>query len=145
MLVQSVTILSAVAAVAHAASPDIERLLDAIRAVETGGKANGGRDAVGDNGRALGPYQIWRSYWLDSRIGGRYEDVRDPAVARKCVLAYWRRYAPWALRAGNLEVLARVHNGGPHGASNPRTRSYWMRVRKALRHGRVNRNAGVNE
>jgi hypothetical protein len=115
-------------------SPAVERLLTAIRKVETGGRADGGRNAVGDGGRAIGPYQIWRAYWLDSGVGGRYEDVRDPAVARRVVLAYWARYAPKALATGDLETLARLHNGGPGWSRRPWTTDrYWRRVQQAMR------------
>ena len=55
---------------------------DAIKPVETPDLPNGGADAVGDQGRAIGPYQIWKSYWSDATdfaksIGGKYEDVKE--------------------------------------------------------------------
>ena len=42
--------------------------LDAIRVVETGGCPNDGIGAIGDGGNALGPYQIWKPYWIDAKI-----------------------------------------------------------------------------
>ncbi len=84
--------------------------------------------AVGDRGRAIGVYQIHRSYWKDSRVPGKWEDCRDPAYSQRVVLAYWQRYCPDALRNGNLEVLCRVHNGGPQGHKKRQTASYWRKI-----------------
>jgi hypothetical protein len=39
---------------------------------------------------------------------------------------------PEALASGDLEVLARIHNGGPRGAQSPATLDYWRRVRADL-------------
>jgi hypothetical protein len=114
------------------AAPDVEPLLDAIRLVETGSEPNGGRDAIGDEGRSIGPYQIQRAYWLDSGVAGRYESCRDPEYARRVVRAYWRRYCPDALDRGDYEVLARVHNGGARGHRKEYTLPYWSKVEREL-------------
>ena len=118
----------------HAARPpySLEEILDAIRMVETGGQPDGGRPATGDGGRAIGPYQIHREHWLDSRVPGRYEDCRDPLYSRRVVIAYWQRWCPDALARCDAEVLARVHNGGPRGHEKTGTRPYWERVRVRL-------------
>ena len=113
--------------------PNLRPLLDAICWVESRGRAN----AVGDGGRSIGPYQIQRAYWQDAvshipAIGGRYEDVRDRRYAEAIILSYWDRYAREALRRGDYEVLARVHNGGPRGHRKAATLAYWYRVRRAL-------------
>lgn len=107
-----------------------DRLLDAIEQVESGGKVN----AVGDNGRAIGPMQIHRVYWQDAvehdpSIGGSYSDCRDPQYARRIVRAYMDRYAP---RGASDETLARIHNGGPKGHRKDATIKYWVKVRKRL-------------
>ena len=104
-------------------------LLAAIRAEESSGKA---RPTDGDGGRAIGPYQIHRDYWFDSRLPGRYADCRSEPYARRVVLAYFRRYEPEALAAGDMEALARLHNGGPRWRERPATADYWRRVRKHL-------------
>jgi len=114
-----------------AAGTPIDRVLDAIQRVETGGHRDPS-NAVGDGGKALGPFQVWRVYWLDSRVPGRYEQVRDAAYARKVVLAYWQRYCPKALASGDAETLARVHNGGPSGHRRASTLGYWSKVRREL-------------
>ena len=55
-----------------------EQILDAIRFVESSG-----RDDVpdGDDGRAIGPFQIHEVYWRDAAafdpdLGGTYQDCR---------------------------------------------------------------------
>jgi hypothetical protein len=110
----------------------LDEILVALRQVETGGVENGGRCAVGDGGRAIGPLQIHRPYWQDSGIPGRFEDCREPAYARKVVLAYWRRYCPEALEALDAETLARVHNGGPKGHRKESTVRFWRKVEREL-------------
>lgn len=107
----------------------VERLLDAMEWVES----NGNPAAVGDGGRSIGPLQIQRAYWSDAGVPGRYDQVRDRAYARRVVRAWWRRHCPAALAAGDLERLARCHNGGPAGHRKPATRAYWGKVRAAMR------------
>lgn len=126
-------ITTAGTAVPHA----MGRLLDAIRTVETGACTRPA-DAVGDGGRSLGPYQIMRGYWADACTADPslarfpYETVRDAAYARRVIVAYWQRYAREALARGDLQTLARIHNGGPAGARNPRTAGYWAKVVREL-------------
>lgn len=119
----------------------VDRLLDAIRMVESGGNVN----AVGDRGRSRGAYQISAAYWSDAfralprqRNYRRY--VKDDGMCRMVIVNYWLRYAHDAtvrldLRQGTLadcETLARVHNGGPDGMLKPATQVYWAKVRVAL-------------
>lgn len=113
-----------------ASASDLRPLLDAIRMVESGGQQNP-RD--GDGGRAIGPYQIWRVYWLDSKVEGKYEQCRDREYAERVMLAYWKRYCPKALATDDWETLARVHNGGPRGAEKAATLKYWAKVKKHLK------------
>ena len=127
--------LLASTASASASSPITHHssLLNAIRRVETGGHPNGGRDTRGDGGRSLGPYQIQRSYWRDAGMPGSYGQVRDRRYAERVMRSYWERYCPRALARGDLETLARVHNGGALGARKRSTVAYWHKVRKELR------------
>jgi len=104
------------------------RLLDAIRQVETGGHPDPA-NAVGDEGKSLGPYQISRAYWRDSGVPGEYEQVRFRPYAERVILSYWRRYCP----NGNSEVRARVHNGGPKGHKRDSTKAYWKKVQRAMK------------
>lgn len=108
----------------------MERFLEAIRQVES----HGNDKAVGDGGKAIGPYQIWHSYWKDAiehdkTIGGKYEDCYNPAYAARVVRAYMARYAP---KGASLEVMARIHNGGPKGHQKAATAAYWAKVQKEL-------------
>lgn len=112
---------------------DLDRLVQAICQVETGGEADPA-NAVGDNGKAIGPYQIHKAYWIDATqydksIGGTYADCKNKAYATKVVMAYLRRYAP---KFATLEDLARQHNGGPKGHRKDATLAYWAKVQAAL-------------
>jgi hypothetical protein len=132
------TFIAALVATSGVAVPpppdhDTDRILDAIRQVETGGEKDPA-NAVGDGGKAIGPFQIHHAYWKDAvefdpSIGGKYSDCKDEAYARRIVVAYLTRYAPnWS-----DETIARTHNGGPKGHKRPTTLSYWSKVRKILR------------
>ena len=120
---------------ASSASPsDIPGILDAIRMVECRDRVN---CPDGDGGRSIGPYQISLKYYRDAvefdpRIGGSYQDCRNRAFAERVVRAYMLRYAPQAWRSGDAEVIARVHNGGPRGASILSTIKYWEKVRRVM-------------
>ena len=108
----------------------VDQLLDAMYTVES----SRGKITVGDNGKAIGPYQIWREYWkdaveFDKTIGGKYEDCMNKAYAEKIVRAYWKRYAP---KGAKIEQLARIHNGGPRGHLNANTIKYWNKIKKEL-------------
>lgn len=119
--------------VSATASAQSAALLDAIRRVETGGCKDPSA-AVGDNGKAIGPFQIHRVYWQDavehSGIGGTYADCKDEAYARKVVRAYMARYAP---KGASDEVFSRIHNGGPKGHKKAATKAYWAKVRKEMK------------
>jgi len=107
----------------------LRQTLDAIRVVESGGGVSDG-----DGGRAVGPYQIWRCYWQDSGVAGKYEDCRNQEYAERVVVAYMRRYCPAALDGAEVdaEPIARTHCGGPKGATKDATLPYWRRVKKEL-------------
>ncbi len=110
------------------------QILDAIRQIESSGLPN---PPDGDQGRAIGPYQINEVYWSDAHafdpsLGGRYADCRSRAYAEKVIDAYMRRYAADAWLVGEAETVARIHNGGPDGASKSSTLGYWDKVRAEL-------------
>ena len=104
-----------------ASAADFAAFTRAVHLVETSGRTG---PIIGDGGRALGPLQIHRGCWQDSRVGGRYEDVADLAVATAVLRAYLLRYAPKALAAEDWSTCARVWNGGPRGASKAATVGY---------------------
>ena len=114
------------------ANSGVRSLFEAIRKVETGGHANP-KNAKGDGGRSLGPYQISKAYWKDSGVPGRYQMVRIESYAERVMIGYWKRYCPRALERSDFQTLARIHNGGPNGAKIKSTRPYWGRVRSKLK------------
>ena len=116
-------ILLALCVTAHAAPPD--SFFRALHVVETSGRTGA---IIGDNGRALGPLQIHRAYHADARIGGDYARCADLDYSRRVVTAYLQRYAPQAWASGDVTTLARIHNGGPRGASKPATVAYAAKV-----------------
>ncbi len=120
--------LLALASASHAAPP--ESFWRALHQVETSGRHGA---ILGDNGRSLGPLQISRAYHADSRVAGSYEQVTDLAYSRRVATAYLKRYAPQAWAQGDVETLARVHNGGPAGARKQATLPYADKVRRAMR------------
>lgn len=109
---------------------DLDRILDAIQKVETGGCKDPSL-AVGDNGKAIGSLQIHYPYWKDATdfdpsIGGKYSDCTDEAYARKIAIAYFTRYSPnW-----EIETLAGIHNGGTKGHLRKATVNYRAKVAK---------------
>lgn len=122
-ILKPIIVFLALCATAHAAPPD--GFWRALHVVETGGK----RGAIlGDGGRALGPLQIHRGYHTDARIAGAYDRCADLDYSRRVVTAYLQRYAPAAWAAGDVTTLARIHNGGPRGASKPATLAYAAKV-----------------
>ncbi|HOV76799.1 MAG TPA: transglycosylase SLT domain-containing protein [Sedimentisphaerales bacterium] len=106
----------------------MERLLDAIAEVESRNDPN----AVGDQGRAIGAYQIHRRYWQDgTRILGMdwpYQDAWDPWRARQVVRAYLCYYG----RGKGLLDMARIHNGGPRGHEKEATQEYARKIEAIL-------------
>ena len=120
------TILLALCATAHAAPPD--SFFRALHVVETSGRTG---PIVGDGGKALGPLQIHRGYHQDSRVAGDYSRVAELDYSKRVATAYLKRHAPEAWAKGDVETLARVHNGGPRGHLKPATKGYGVRV-KAL-------------
>ena len=113
----------ALACTAHAAPP--EAFWKALHQVETSGRFGA---IKGDGGAALGPLQIHCSYHQDSRVPGPYRQVANWDYARKVATAYFKRYAAQAWERGDIETLARIHNGGPMGHRKAATLPYARRV-----------------
>jgi hypothetical protein len=123
---KSTLLLLALCATAHAAPP--ASFFRALHIAETSGKRG---PILGDNGKALGPLQIHRAYHADSRVAGDYSRVADLDYSKRVATAYLKRHAPAAWKAGDVETLARVHNGGPKGHLKQATKGYAAKV-KAL-------------
>lgn len=110
---------------------DTRPLLNAMYQVES----SGGKVLVGDGGKAIGPYQIWETYWRDAvqhdpSIGGVYADCMDKEYSERVIRAYWSRYAP---KGATVEQLARIHNGGPSGHKRASTAKYWKKIAKEMK------------
>lgn len=127
-----------------------EKLLDAIATVES----NNDDKAIGDKGRAIGRFQIWKTYVDEvNRIcklkkNGKtfsYEDRKDAVKSREMVriyLEFWgRQYERNTGKKATLEVLAKIHNGHAFWKrSNTKKNeqyfknlaSYWIKVSREL-------------
>lgn len=121
-------LLSVALCVPPPASADVDGILWAIAKVESNHKDS----AVGDNGAAIGRYQIHRAYWQDAvqydpSIGGKYEDCTNPAYARRVVIAYMSRYA----KNWDVSTVAGIHNGGRLGYKSTATAKYRQKVERA--------------
>ena len=121
-------------------------LLPAIRMVETGGSPKGGLGAIGDNGNAFGPYQIWKIYHKDAAtrdktLNNYRRCLNSKSYSERVIKAYMKRYASAAARRldqgkatrSDLETVARIHNGGPRGATKDSTKKYWAKVLSHLK------------
>lgn len=111
------------------------KFVRALHMVESGGRVG---KIVGDNGRALGPLQIHKSYWqdavtFDKTIGGSYSDCAKLDYSIKIVTAYLNRYAEKAILSHDYKKLARIHNGGLKGDKKEATIEYWNKVNKFLK------------
>ena len=115
------------------------KLLNAICQVESNCNPN----TVGDNGNAIGAYQIWYDYWYDAvtwtdnddlRLSDGYKSCYDKDYSERVVLAYWNRYAiiKRLNRRPTDEDRARIHNGGPNGYKKQATIPYWKKVKASL-------------
>jgi hypothetical protein len=128
MLVLTCSLVSAGTNEAARDAEELELLLDAIAEVESNGNPN----AVGDDGKALGMYQIHRAYWKDGTrlldVAWEYAHAKDPHKARTVVRAYLLHYG----RGKSLLDMARIHNGGPRGHRKKATLRYARRVAALL-------------
>ena len=97
-------------------------------------------NAVGDNGNAIGAYQIWEPYWIDAcnhrkwdrlSLDDGYESCLDKEYSELVMFVYWNRYATEKRlgRTPTWEDFARIHNGGPNGYKKDSTKGYWEKVK----------------
>lgn len=90
-------------------------------------------------------YQLRRIYLDDvGRIYGCHfsdEVMTDRFSSERVMLAYMEHYGErYHRRTGKLptvEVLARIHNGGPDGWKKPSTETYWNKVKAVMDAKRV--------
>jgi soluble lytic murein transglycosylase-like protein len=133
-MIKKSMILICFAASCHAAILPLQtNFVTAEIQVESGGNSF----AIGDAGKALGALQIHKAYWQDAvnydrTIGGKYQDCTNKVYSIKIMTAYLNRYAKKAIENKDFETLARIHNGGLHGAKNPATLKYWHKIQKQI-------------
>ncbi len=125
--------------------PVFDDLLDAIEWVESKGVVT----AIGDDGRAVGAYQLTKIYVDDYyRITGKdrmpyfnnHEIRLDSFWSRVIAEAYIKHYALIAERNNKkiitslrrFEIMARIHNGGPDGWKKESTKEYWHKVKARM-------------
>ena len=117
-------------------------MLDAIEWVESKGDA----EAIGDNGKAVGSFQIWKIYVDDCnrilKINGEskrvtYVDRYDPEESRKITAYVTSHYAnaTWKDKPHTqmqfIETAARSHHR-PADRNNSKTDAYWAKVKKEM-------------
>ena len=94
-------------------------------------------DAIGDNGKAYGQYQLWEIYIDDvNRTQGTnftHQDAFDVEKAEQIVMlytTYWCKKRNLPLTAENI---CRFHNGGSGWIFKPhKTDSYWNKCKKLI-------------
>jgi hypothetical protein len=92
------------------------------------------------DGEAIGPLQIHYVYWVDAvtfqtnlLTTNGYAACEDWEYSKQIVKACLTHYVPEAVATTNLEVLARTHNGGPHGAEKDSTLPFWRKFQDNLK------------
>ena len=113
----------------------LDKFMSAIHQVETSSVQ------VGDHGKAIGPFQIWHSYWSDAKefdptLGGSYRDCYRYDYAKRVVEAYLKRHAPTLMAKRDYYTMARIHNGGPSGYKKASTNDYAQRVVNLMKYER---------
>jgi hypothetical protein len=108
----------------------ISNLISALIIVES----SGNDQAIGDNGRALGPLQIHKAVVLDvNRITGshyRHQDMTNRAQARAVCEAYLKHYVTEKRigRKPTVADFAKVWNSGPEGFKKTCSDKYAAKV-----------------
>ena len=109
-------------------------LIPLLIQVESGGNPK----AIGDGGKAVGVLQLHPIYVADvNRIYGtaykakdRLSEAQSKTITRLYLTHYGARYERLAGKKATLEVLARIHNGGPDGWKKQATKAYWNKIAK---------------
>jgi hypothetical protein len=108
----------------------LSNLITALIIVES----SGNDQAIGDNGRALGPLQIHKAVVLDvNRITGshyRHQDMTNRAQARAVCEAYLKHYVTEKRigRKPTVADFAKVWNSGPEGFKKTCSDKYAAKV-----------------
>ena len=110
------------------------KLIYAICKVES----NNGMYVVGDNGKAIGCLQIWKSVVDDvnkySKVKYTYADRYDKVKSYEMFKLYIGHYATekrLGRKPTNVDI-ARISIGGPNGFMKTSTIKYWNKVKKYI-------------
>jgi hypothetical protein len=118
-------------------------ILFILMTVESGGNMN----AVGDDGKAFGLYQLHAAYVQDAEDHRRklgppclvgmpwhHQDAFLPHKSALIVKTYMARYATEERigRPVTVEDICRIHNGGPNGYKKSCTDAYWAKCKKVI-------------
>jgi hypothetical protein len=125
----------------------VDKLVPVLVKVESSGR----NDAVGDRksnakGNSANSYFAWgclqlHKVYVDdvNRISGKkYEhcDAFDRKKAEEIVkiylVHYGKHYERKTGKPASLEILSRIHNGGPNGYAKKSTVKYWAKVKKSM-------------
>lgn len=128
-------------------SERVEVLIPALAKVESScnPKAIGDRKK-GTSGKSVHHYAAWGLLQLHSiyirdvnsfaKTRFSHADAFNPQKAKQIVklylLHYGKAYERRTGKKATLEVLARIHNGGPRGYEKKATESYWQKVKAVL-------------
>ena len=93
----------------------------------------------GDNGQAIGPFQIHQKYWVDAvrftpALGKdhTYNDCHNYDYALLIVKSYLNGYEGKSIASGKWESVIRCHNGGPNWRNYASTYQYYLKVKRFL-------------
>ena len=111
-------------------------LLPALIQVES----SGNNLAIGDNGKAHGCLQIHKIlvrdvnsiYKTKFTYNDRFNRTKSLAMAHLYLLHYAKQYSKKTGKVPNIEVLARIWNGGPNGYKKQDTKKYWLKVKAQI-------------
>lgn len=96
-----------------------------------------GRDKRdGDNGNAIGEYQIHKVYWKDGtkilKVNWDYKEARNRRKAEQVIRSYLMHYQRANKYPTTVETYCRLHNGGPAGPKSKSTQVYWNKCKQYL-------------
>ena len=128
-------------------SERVEALLPALAKVESScnPRAIGDRKK-GTSGKSVHHYAAWGMFQLHSiyvndvnafaKTKFTHADAFNPRkakqIAKLYLIHYGKAYEKRTGKIATLEVLARIHNGGPRGYEKEVTVKYWKKVKAAL-------------
>ena len=101
-------------------------------------ESNNRDNAIGDNGKALGRYQIWQICYddacnYDKSISFSYNSLTNKANSDIILTVYLNRYGRELIKLNDFESLARLWNAGPNWKNKKNlTNSYVSKFRKHL-------------